>query len=246
MIHKLVASIGIMSLVGVQVFGLDTSSSAIVSGNPSYTNDSPSASGGMSPEVRRIYLSMIAPEQAPLVTDSGRFIVSSVQSYDVGTVISSCSFIARKNIIALLAALGMTNSWVAQGDANDLIQYGRFNRTLTSFKDKKSIIEALNQRKTDFVETVFDVYRHVPTRSYAMQGHRVAVFLGDDEKWYILDPIDGEKTTAPQLFETYLAHDVDNAEWLIRFPGYSFINPFESESLMSILPFFSDDVRQLF
>lgn len=235
-----------MSLVGAQVFGLDTSSSAIVSGNSSYTNDSPSASGGMSPEVRRIYLSMIAPEQAPLVTDSGRFIVSSVQSYDVGTVISSCSFIARKNIIALLAALGMTNSWVAQGDANDLIQYGRFNRTLTSFKDKKSIIEALNQRKTDFVETVFDVYRHVPTRSYAMQGHRVAVFLGDDEKWYILDPIDGEKTTAPQLFETYLAHDVDNAEWLIRFPGYSFINPFESESLMSILPFFSDDVRQLF
>ena len=48
MIHKLVLSIGIMSLVGAQVFGLDTSSSAIVSGNSSYTNDSPSASGGMS------------------------------------------------------------------------------------------------------------------------------------------------------------------------------------------------------
>ncbi len=115
MILKLVASIGIISLVGVHAFGLDASPSTTVSENllhisPSQIGSFPSSeTGGMDPEVRRIYLSMIPPEQEPLVTDSGRFIVSSVESYDVGTVISSCSFIARKNIISLLTALGMTN-----------------------------------------------------------------------------------------------------------------------------------------
>lgn len=124
----------------------------------------------MDPEVRRIYLSTISPEQIPLVTDSGRFIVSSVESYDVGAAdISGCSFIARKNILSLVSAFGLNVSWMPQGDANDLIRFGRHNRTLTPFSEKKNIIEALNQRKDAFVETVFDVYRHVPTRSYALQ-----------------------------------------------------------------------------
>ena len=137
-------------------------------------------------------------------------------------------------------AFSVGNGLSSGSESNTDLLISAFRRT------KQPQIDALNKRKTDFVETVFDVYRHVPTRSYAMQGHRVAVFLGDDEQWYILDPIDGEKTTAPQLFENYLAHDVDNAEWLVRLPGYSFMNPLESDSLMSILPFFSDDVRQLF
>lgn len=61
------------------------------------------------------------------------------------------------------------------------------------------------------------------------------MFLGEDEQWYVLDPIDGTKTRAPQLFETYLANDVDNAEWFVRFPGYSFIDPIESHNFMSVL-----------
>lgn len=219
MILKLVASVSIISLVGVHAFGLDGSPGTTVPENLPHTSSLSADSAGMDPEVRRIYLSMIQPEQIPLVTDSGRFIVSSVESYDVGAAgISGCSFIARKNIISLTTAFGAPHSWMAQGDANDLIRFGRHNRTLTSFSNKKLIIEALNARKDTFVETVFDVYRHVPNRTYALQGHRVAVFLGEDEKWYILDTIDGQKTRTPQLFETYLANDVDNAEWFVRFP----------------------------
>jgi len=71
----------------------------------------------------------------------------------------------------------------------------------------------------------------------------VAVFLGDDNLWYILDPIDEEKSPKPQLFTTYLANDVDNAEWFARFPGYSRIHPLDTDSLVSILPFLSSELQ---
>lgn len=114
--------------------------------------------------------------------------------------------------------MGIYAPRIAQGDASDLIRFGRFNKTLTSFTDKNALLDALNDRRDVSVETVFDVYRFVSRRSAALQAHRVAVFLGEDDEWYILDPIDGEKTREPQLFKTYLKNDIDEAEWLVRLP----------------------------
>ncbi len=195
--------------------------------------------------MRLMRLTIQKPEKTPIVLPNGRIVVSSVESYDVGTVISSCSFVARNNIMALLDAMGITVPWMAQGDANDLIRFGRLNNTLTSFTDKELLLAALDQRRDEHFETVFDIYRYVSKRSYAMQGHRAAVFLGDDEEWYILDPLDGMKTREPQLFRTYLANDVD-AEWLVRLPGYTMINITTHEEFNKALPYFSPEVQVFF
>jgi len=112
---------------------------------------------------------MVSPSTQPVLADNGGFVVSSVESYTVDAGVSSCSFIARKNIGELLDAMGISSSWMAQGDANDLIRFGELNHTLTSFTDKKAFVAALDARKAEFFETVFDIYRRVPTRSYAMQ-----------------------------------------------------------------------------
>lgn len=119
------------------------------------------------------------------------------------------------------------------------------NNTLTSFSDKKAFLDALDERRKERFETVFDVYRHVATRSYAYQGHRVTVFLGDDDRWYILDPLDGEKTMTPQALETYLQNDVE-AEWLVRFPGFSHLNVLEPDRFPTVLPFLSSELQLLF
>lgn len=106
-------------------------------------------------------------------------------------------------------------------------------------------MRSLDERRDTFLETVFDVYRHVPSRSYAFQGHRATVFLGEDNLWYILDPLDGDKTRKPQLLSTYIENDVDDAEWLSRFPGYSRLI-LEPEHLSMILPFLSPEVQLFF
>ena len=97
----------------------------------------------MSHEMRLMRLTIQKPEKTPIVLPNGRIVVSSVESYDVGTVISSCSFVARNNIMALLDAMGITVPWMAQGDANDLIRFGRLNNTLTSFTDKELLLAKL-------------------------------------------------------------------------------------------------------
>lgn len=135
-------------------------------------------SSSMDPELRLIHLSVQKPTKIPTVLENGRIVVSTVESYDVDVKrISPCSFTARNNIIHLLGAMGLPTPWLAQGNANDLIRFGRFNNTLTSFTDKNLLLEALNHRRDERVETVFDVYRFVSQRSYALQAHRVAVFL---------------------------------------------------------------------
>jgi len=203
--------------------------------------------GGMSPEVRLMHLRVQKPSKIPTVLENGRIVVSTVESYDVNSKsVSPCSFTARHNLLNLLGAMGLPNpSWMPQGDAHDLIRFGRFKRTLTSFTDKKALIEALNERRDQHVETVFDVYRFVTKRSYALQAHRVAVFLGDDEQWYILDPIDGKKTREPQLFTEYLANDAE-AEWLVRLPGYSMIQLVNDDEFNTALPYLSPEVRVFF
>lgn len=126
----------------------------------------------MDPVVRRIYLSMVAPSDNFLQAENGGFILSSISSYSVNDESLkpiSCSFIARKNIGAFVDTLRIFNPSITQGDANDLIRFGKINKTLSSFTDKKAFVDALNTRKTQFFETVFDAYRHVSTRSYAFQ-----------------------------------------------------------------------------
>ncbi len=131
---------------------------------------------GMSPEVREIYSSLVRPEKTPTMLPDGRFVVSSVESFSVTTPISSCSFIARNNLDMLLKTMKVDHPWIAQGDASDLILYGRLNKTLASFS-KEEIIPALEKRYRENFETLFDVYRFVPERSYALQSHRTVVFL---------------------------------------------------------------------
>ena len=118
------------------------------------------------------------PSKIPTALENGRILVSTVESYDVyNPNVSACSFIARNNIMQLLTAMGIALPWVAQGDAHDLIRFGRVNNTLQSFTDKKILINTLNARRDEHVETVFDVYRFVARRSYALQAHRAVVFL---------------------------------------------------------------------
>ncbi|MCB9807267.1 hypothetical protein H6768_05315 [Candidatus Peribacteria bacterium] len=159
----------IISSVPVSEMGIENTS----------TNDVPSEpQTGMSHEVRLMHLAIQEPEKVPTVLENGRIVVSTVESYDVAARgISPCSFTARHNIVSLLNAMNIPIPWMAQGDASDLIRFGRINNTLTSFTDKTALIEALNQRKDEHVETVFDVYRFVVRRSPALQAHRVAVFL---------------------------------------------------------------------
>ena len=204
---------------------------------------------GMDPTIRRIYSSMVQPDFQPIRADNGGFVVSSIESYTVSdewVKPISCSFIARRNLAVFAEAFHMYAPFIAQGDANDLIKFGRANNTLTSFFDHKALIDELNKRKLNSFETVFDAYRHVPTRSHALQGHRATLFLGDDDRWYILDPIDGGKTIRPQLFEEYMKNDVDNAEWLVRFPGFSYINPLGEDHLSMVLPFLSRELQLFF
>lgn len=201
----------------------------------------------MSHELRLMHLAIQEPEKIPTVLENGRIIVSSVESYDVAARgVSPCSFTARHNIIALLNAMNIPTPWMAQGDASDLIRFGRINNTLTSFTDKTALIDALNQRKDEYIETVFDVYRFVARRSPSLQAHRVAVFLGNDEQWYILDPLDGKKTREPQLFTEYLANDTDEAEWLVRLPGYSMIHLVSNEEFHTALPYLSSELQVFF
>jgi hypothetical protein len=214
---------------------------------PEVVNDvpqTPEKPTGMDPIVRRIYVSMIQPETNPTIAPNGGFVVSSVASYDVndqGVKPISCSFIARQNLAQLLDAFRIHAPKIAQWDANDLIRFGRTHNTLTSFTPA-DLIAGLNVRRDSSEETVFDIYRHVASRSHALQGHRATVFLWEDDLWYILDPIDGEKIVVPQLLSIYLDNDVENAEWLVRFPGFS-RNVLEPEHLATILPFFSPELQ---
>jgi hypothetical protein len=193
-----------------------------------------------------MHLRVQKPATIPTVLENGRIVVATVESYDVNSKrVSACSFTARHNIIHLLSAMGLPTPWMAQGDAHDLIRFGRSNNTLTSFTDKNLLLEALNRRRDEHVETVFDVYRFASQRSYTLQAHRVAIFLGEDEQWYILDPIDGKKTREPQLFSEYLQNDVE-AEWLVRLPGYSMIELVSQEEFNRSLPYLSPELQLFF
>lgn len=132
-----------------------------------------------------------------------------------------------------------------QGDASNLVHLGRIKKTLTSLKGSSSILSTLEERKNTHSETVFDAYRYVSGRPLTIQNHRVVIFFGEDGQWYILDPLDGEKTIVPQNFSQYLADDIDAAEWLFRFPGYS-RSVIESKKLASVLPFLSPEVQIFF
>lgn len=71
------------------------------------------------------------------------------------------------------------------------------------------------------------------------------MFRGDDHEWYILDPLDGQKTTEPQLFREFLSNDVE-AEWLVRFPGYSRVNLITESEFRQALPYLSSELRTFF
>lgn len=43
-----------------------------------------------------------------------------------------------------------------------------------------------------------------------------------------------------------MKNDVDNAEWLIRFPGFSYINPRGEDHLAIVLPFLSTELQLFF
>lgn len=200
----------------------------------------------MDPEVRLIHLNVEKPTKIPTVLENGRIVIATVESYNVDVDgVSACSFTARNNITQILNAMGLSTPWLAQGDAHDLIRFGRSNNTLSSFTDKTLLLAALNDRRDEHVETVFDMYRFVSQRSYDLQAHRVAVFLGEDEQWYILDPIDGKKTRNPQLFTEYLKNDVE-AEWLVRLPGYSMIDLVSQEEFNQSLPYLSLELQHFF
>lgn len=72
------------------------------------------------------------------------------------------------------------------------------------------------------------------------------MFRGDDGQWYILDPVDGKKTRKPQLFSEFLKNDTDDAEWFVRFPGYSMMNLVTESEFAQALPYFSSELRAFF
>lgn len=182
------------------------------------------------------------PTKTPVVTDDGRFVVSSVESYSVGKTDNrtSCSFIARNNLQELLTAMGIINtSGLPRWDAKDLIQKGIFWKTVQAFENPENIFEVLDTRNRDFFETVFDAYRYVPTRSPEIQFHRVAFFRGDDDIWYILDPADGKMTTQPQDLRTYISESPQNAQWFLRTQWYSKLNIISSDIFQRLMAYLS-------
>lgn len=198
------------------------------------------------PETETVVLTPRVPIKQPTILDNGSIVVDSVESYDIlEKSVSACSFVARNNIVLLLESMGVPSTDIARGDANDLIRSGRTYGTLTSFTQKEALLDALTERHDTHVETVFDVYRFVGRRPPGLQWHRVAVFLGDDNEWYILDPLDGKKTREPQLFREFLANDVE-AEWLVRFPGYSMMNLVTDAEFAQAMPYFSPELRAFF
>ncbi len=59
----------------------------------------------------------------------------------------------------LVSHLGNGHHRIFQGDAAELIVYGLINKTIQAFDDRESLIQALDERKTNNIETVFDAYR---------------------------------------------------------------------------------------
>jgi len=157
----------------------------------------------------------------------------------------------------LVSHLGNGHHRIFQGDAAELIAFGLVNKTIRAFDDRASLMAALEERKINNIETVFDAYRQNTSslimerpddrgRGFFMQGHRAVIFLGDDEQWYILDPIDGAKTTEPQLLSTYLPEHFDTKQWFLRIPGYTFIDIVSTDEFHEILPFLSSELQLLF
>jgi hypothetical protein len=186
------------------------------------------------------------PTKTPVILSNGSIVVASVESYDtVEDTVSACSFIARNNIAFLLESMEVPPHFIARGDASRLIELGRVYGALDSYYDKSSLLNALDVRKKEHGETVFDVYRFVESRPVEIQWHRVAVFLWDDNNWYILDPLDGKKTRNPQLFSEFLAEDV-TAEWLVRIPGFNMANPVSYDEFLLTLPLLSPELYVFF
>jgi hypothetical protein len=129
----------------------------------------------------------------------------------------------------LVSQLGNGHHRIFQGDAAELIAYGLINKTIQAFDDRATLMALLEERKTNNIETVFDAYRQNTNsltmerpdergRGFFMQGHRVVIFLADDEQWYVLDPIDGTKAITPQLLSSYLPEHFDTKQWFLRVP----------------------------
>jgi hypothetical protein len=136
--------------------------------------------------------------------------------------------------------------WVARGDADILIEKWRKNKSLSQFLRKSDLIHALNERMALYSETVFDFYRYVPERPREIGYHRAIIFLWDDEKWYILDPIDGMETTSPQDFLSYIDADPHHAEWFLQIPGYSMTQSMNYDDFLIALPFVSPELYSFF
>lgn len=191
--------------------------------------------------VKNSEIRLYSPEFSPIVMSNGQFDPTSVQSfYAEEKGVTSCSLIARNNLISLLGSMGRSPT-LARGDADKLISDGRASGELVSMQ-KDEVLNSLIHRYTESMETVFDVYRYVSHRPTGLQSHRVVVFLWSDSQWYILDPIDGEKTITPQSLLRYIENDI-KAEWLIRFPGYSLVNLVQTQELERSLPYFSSDLQ---
>jgi hypothetical protein len=196
-------------------------------------------------EASWMWLDVIPPDRRPAITTDGRFFVSSVVSYDdPGKNIQHCSLVARMNLMSLLGAFDQFDAKiVARGDAVDLIQKWRKLESLKGFSDPGDMIEYLNVRYDLYGETIFDAYRHYPRRSHYYQWHRVALFLWDDNEWYVMDPLDGKQTIVPQKLSEYLPEDFKRFTWYVRKTGFALLRTNSYDRLSQVLPFLSPEIQ---
>gem|GEM_PF-1893291 len=109
--------------------------------------------------------------------------------------------------------------------------------------DMKNIFSGTNGTVYGFVYDVYVSFMNVETRTY----HRITVVYGDESaasdgaggQRYVLDPLRGARTTAPQKFEDYIAYydDEIDVQWYI---GQAYIPSVIMEKF-----FVADDIRQL-
>ncbi len=60
-----------------------------------------------------------------------------------------------------------------------------------------------------------------PEEDRINDGHRAIVFLGTDNERYVLDPLRGTKTIAPQLLKEYMVrYEFRTREWYVPYYGY--------------------------
>ena len=172
-------------------------------------------------------LSVIYPTQQIQLNVSWYIMLDSLNSvittwWEEGA--NYCSRIAYENLTSILKAWirtwKETNDYLLQGDAEQLVIQGLEEKMLLEVTsgEIKTIFSDENGTWYGYVYDVYSSFINFETRTY----HRITVIYADDEQRYVLDPLRGARTTAPQKVADYIAYYDDEID-VHRYIGQAYI-----------------------